>query len=42
MLGDLSSAERCSKAKGQLVQATYINELNISLLPYNKHLINRS
>jgi len=41
-LAELSSAHRRSQAKCQLVQTSYIKELNCSFLPYDKHLINRA
>jgi len=41
-LAELSSPHRRSKAKCQLVQTSYINELNCSCLPHKKHLINRA
>ena len=42
-LKELNSAHRCSQAKCQLVQASYIKRIKLfSFLPYNKHLINRT
>ena len=42
-LEELNSARRCSQAKCQLVQTSYIKRIELFLfLPYNKHLINRA
>ena len=42
-LEEWNSARRCSEAKCQLVQTSYIKRIELLLsLPYNKHLINRA
>ena len=42
-LEELNLAHRCSQAKFQLLQTSYIKRIKLFLfLPYNKHLINRA
>ena len=42
-LEELNSAQRCSQAKGRLIQTSYIKRIKLLLFsPYNKHLINRA
>jgi len=42
-LAELNSAHRCSQAKCQLVQPTYIKRIKLFLFaPYNEHLSNQA
>ena len=42
-LEELNLAQRCSQAKCQLIQTSYIKQIKLFLFsPYNKDLINRA
>ena len=41
-LEELNSAHRCSQAKCQLAQTSYIKQIKFLFLQFNKHLIKRA